>query len=91
MLRPEAREFQGEIKWSEASFDGDVRWKYKFVFSSSFDRIESGRVQCYDKDEATTNVTRFRSKPRAQVHDGLVYTLNQSEQIRLLSSNIINE
>ena len=78
------REFRGDIEWNEASFEGDVRWKYNFTFSKCFCRIESGRVQCYDRNGATTNVTRFRNKPRSHVHDGLVYTLNQTQQIRSL-------
>ena len=68
------RSFRGKIAWTEATFGGDALWKYEFVFSRDFDRIESGSVTCYDAEREITAVQQFRPKP---TQDGLAYTLNR--------------
>ena len=67
------RSFRGNIVWTEATFDGDALWKYEFMFSRDFIRIESGSVTCYNAERKITKVLQFRPEP---TQDGLVYTLN---------------
>ena len=53
------RSFQGDIAWTEATFRGEALWKYKFVFSRDFNRIESGSVTCFDTESEITEVVQF--------------------------------
>ena len=68
------RSFRGNITWNEATFRGEVLWKYEFVFSRDFNQIESGSVTCYNAEREITAVQPFRTKSG---QGGLVYTLNR--------------
>ena len=68
------RSFRGDIAWTEATWEGYALWKYDFVFSRDFNRIESGSVTCFNTEREITAVQQFRTKPG---QDGVVYTLNR--------------
>ena len=67
------RSFRGNIAWTEATFYGEALWKYEFVFSPDFNRIESGSVTCYDTEDEIAAVQKFGTRSSL----GLVYTLNR--------------
>ena len=69
------RIFRGDIAWTEATLRGDALWKYDFVFSRDFNRIESGDVTCYNAEGEITAVTQFRCE---SCQAGLVYILNRN-------------
>ena len=75
------RRFRGTINWGDNPFRSKltVRWVYDFVFTENFDKIESGTIYEYDKD----NEDFFKISYFGEDGHNLQYKIDKKLEIKI--------
>ena len=84
----DTRRFRGTINWGDTPFKSKltVRWVYDFVFTENFNKIESGTIYEYDKENELEETGYFKlsyfGEPTPEGGHILLYKIDKKMEVK---------